>query len=157
MAPPQRLFPGDAELAKRDDDHRPAGRKSLGIAWQHRRIPHGPRRRTLQRVAYGIAALIVLYYFFKNMPTDLENPRQRPNYGLPAGTVVPPSKPSAHSSTSMPGQAVAEVSVHDFNGPIKFLHLAASLRAVSKTRGGELINDNVVCLWHMMEGPMLTI
>ena len=146
MPLPPRLFSGDEELGKKDDDHRRGGRTPMGLAWQHRRIPHGPHRRTLKRLALGILAFIVLYYFFKNMPTDLENPRQRPSYGFTAGPNAPPPKSTpGEDSRSKPGhEGTAESVAHDFNGPIKFYHLASTLHAVSKTRGAELINHNVL-------------
>ncbi len=114
----------------------------MGLAWQHRRMPHGPHRRTLKRLALGILAFIVLYYFFKNMPTDLENPRQRPNYGFPAGPNAPPPKSSPASKPSHEG--TTESVAHDFNGPIKFYHLASTLHAAARTRGAELVNQNVL-------------
>ncbi|KAG4444223.1 hypothetical protein IFR05_000320 [Cadophora sp. M221] len=148
MPMPPRIFPGDVELGKRDDDHRPGSKSGvgLGIAWQHRQIPHKPHRRTLRRIALGILVLIGFYYFFKNMPTDLESPRARPNYGPPPTPKPhPPSPPKDLNTVPKPAQKdTVEVPQHDFNGPIKFYHLAASLHAVSRTRGSELINNNVL-------------
>jgi len=139
MPLPPRLLSGDEELGKKDDDHRRGSRTPVGLAWHYRRIPHGLHRRTLKRLAWAILAFVVLYYFFKNMPTDLENPRQRPNYGFPAGPNAPPPK------FALAGQGrIVESAAHDFNGPIKFFHLASKLHAVSKTRGSELINHNVL-------------
>jgi hypothetical protein len=151
MPLPPRLFPGDEELGKRDDDHKPGKKSPLGIAWQHRRIPHGPHRRNMKRVALGLVVLIGLYYFFKNMPTDLENPRPRPHYdhnpakfGPEAGSRSPPSA-NQGSVQDARVEETAEASQHYFNGPIKFYQLASTLRAVSKTRGSEPVNRNVVC------------
>jgi hypothetical protein len=149
MPLPPRLFPGDEELGKRDDDHKRGGKSPLGLAWHQRRLPHGPHRRSLKRLALGILGLIVVYYFFKNMPKDLENPRQRPNYGLPSGPNAPPQKPppvNRDSRIKSGDGGTAESVAHDFNGPIKFYHLASTLHAVSKTRGSELINHNVVSI-----------
>lgn len=147
MPLPPRLFPEDEELGKRDDDHKRRAKSPMGLAWQHRRLSHGPHRRTLKRLTLGILGLIAFYYFFKNMPTDLENPRPRPNYGPPSGPNAPPPKPPLvnQDSTSKSGYGGTTESVaHDFNGPIKFYHLASTLHAVSKMRGSELINQNVV-------------
>ena len=150
MPLPPRLFPGDEELGKRDDDHKPGKKSPLGMAWQHRRIPHGPHRRNVKRVALGVVLLIGLYYFFKNMPTDLENPRSRPHYDHNPAR----SDPGAGSRPAPPAQQgpiqkarveeMAEASQHYFNGPIKFYQLASTLRAVSNTRGSEPVNRNVV-------------
>lgn len=149
MPLPPRLFPGDEELGKRDDDHKPGTKSPLGIAWQHRRIPHGPHRRNLKRVALGLVALICLYFFFKNMPTDLENPRPRPHYdhnGPESGSAAGRPPPATQGSMQKPGlEESADTSLHHFNGPIKFYQLASTLHAVSKTKGSELVNRNVVC------------
>lgn len=151
MPLPPRLFAGDEELGKKNDDHKPGkGMKSpLGIAWQQRRLPYGPQRRNMKRVALGLVVLISLYYFFKNMPTDLENPRPWPHYDHNPEQPGPAqgSRPPAANQGSMqkPGHVeTAKVPQHYFNGPIKFYQLASTLHAVSKTRGAELVNRNVV-------------
>lgn len=143
--PAARLFPGDVELGKRDDDHKPGSKTPLGIAWEHRRLPHGPHRRSLKRIGLGLLGLIAVYYFFKNMPTDLENPRTRPSYGHHVGGNAPVANSPSQYTPSNPAAGKAEEVRHDFNGPIKFYHLAATLHTVSKTGGGELINKNIVC------------
>jgi len=146
MPLPPRIFPGDVELGKRDDDHRPGSKSGvgLGIAWQHRQMPHRPHRRTLKKIALGVLALIGLYYFFKNMPTDLESPRQRPSYGPPSSPNPRPLYPPKDNAPKAGPKESTEVPLHDFNGPIKFYHLASSLHAVSRTRGSELNNNNVL-------------
>lgn len=78
MAPVTRLFPGDAEAAKRDDDHVPGSSSSIRLAWQHRR--RLIRRPRWQRVLLFLGLLVAIYYFIKNIPTDLRPPRQRPSY-----------------------------------------------------------------------------
>ncbi|KAG9229149.1 hypothetical protein BJ875DRAFT_475684 [Amylocarpus encephaloides] len=147
-----RIFVGDEELGKRDDEYRP-GKKSplgLGIVWQQRRSPHMPLRRNVKRISLGILALISLYYFFYNMPTDLQQPRQRPNYH-PAPPqsdkrpVLDTNTPKKSASVGKPGtKEEIETPAHDFSGPIKFYELAASLYAVAGTSGSELINRNVL-------------
>jgi len=160
MPLPPRIFPGDVELGKRDDDHRPGSKSGvgLGIAWQHRQMPHRPHRRTLKKIALGVLALIGLYYFFKNMPTDLESPRQRPSYGPPSSPNPRPLYPPKDNAPKAGPKESTEVPLHDFNGPIKFYHLASSLHAVSRTRGSELNNNNVVCcIWLLCGSRMLTV
>jgi hypothetical protein len=150
MPHPPRLFAGDIELGKRDDDHRPGKRSPLGMLWSQRRLALGPHRRTMKRVALGALALIALYYFFKNMPTDLENPGIRPQYDhatqqVGVGLNYPPSThPGSKPKQSQ--EDITEASPHYFNGPIKFYHLASTLHAVSRTKGSELVNRNVVSL-----------
>lgn len=152
-----RLFPGDEELGKRDDEYKP-GMKSplgLGIVWQQRRAsPHLPHRRMVKRIALGLLALIALYYFFYNMPTDLGQPRTRPNYHPGEDTTHNPTVPNTTpakqpakkpGSISKPGSGKEpQVILHDFNGPIKFYKLASTLKAVSGTRGSELLNKNIL-------------
>ena len=149
-----RLFPGDEELGKRDDDHRPGTKSPLGMAWQQRRIPHGPPRRSLKRAAMVVIVLIAAYYFFKNMPTDLKIPRARPHYdhspgqsSLTAGARGPPSDQG-------PMEEAKEKSQYYFNGPIKFYQLASSLHDVSNTKGSELVNQNVVNILRLLHAPL---
>ncbi|OWP05864.1 hypothetical protein B2J93_982 [Marssonina coronariae] len=127
-----RLFAGDVELGKRDDDHRPGSKSQFGLTWQQRRIAQTPpQRRNMKRLVLGILVVIGLYFFFKNMPTDLENPRSRPYYGPAAG----PDVPSTHSQDIVLKAEHKDTSdgpQHDFNGPIKFYELASSLRALTK-------------------------
>jgi hypothetical protein len=141
-----RLFPGDVELGKRDDDHKPGGKSQLGLAWQHRRIPNTPLKRSMKKVALGVLALIALYYFFRNMPTDLETPRKRPNYVHAAGPLTPLSKePDSQATAPKGGQTNAtDVPLHDYNGPIKFYNLASTLHDVLGTKGYQQDNSNVL-------------
>ncbi|KAK2626672.1 hypothetical protein QTJ16_003847 [Diplocarpon rosae] len=127
-----RMFAGDVELGKRDDDHRPGLRSPYGLTWQQRRIHQTPQRRNMRRLAVGLLALAGLYVFFKNMPNDLESPRTRPNYRTAAG----PGTASPYSQDIVlkaEPKDTAEVARHNFNGPIKFYHLASSLRAAQES------------------------
>lgn len=151
MPLPPRLFPGDEELGKRDDDHRPGRKRSLGMNWQQRQASWGPHRRTMRRMALAIVALLALYYFFKNMPTDLENPRPRPNYDH-SGTQIYPTQSSNQPAPVTQGSATSdqveghtEQLQHNFNGPIKFYNLATSLQTGGRHKGSETSNRNVVC------------
>ncbi|CAG8977978.1 hypothetical protein HYALB_00001859 [Hymenoscyphus albidus] len=153
-----RFFPGDEELGKKDDEYKPGMKSPLGlrIIWQQRRTPsHLRYRRTFKRLGLGLLALVALYYFFYNMPTDLGQPRPRPHYhpvedttylptSVPDVTLPkepgkkPPSLPNG--SKNGPGKEVW----HDFSGPIKFYKLASTLKSVSGTRGSQLLNRNVL-------------
>lgn len=146
MPIPPRMFPGDEELGKKDDDHKPGGKKNpLGLVWQHRRmaVAHGPNRRMMKRVVLGILGLIAVYYFFKHMPTDVDNPSHRPHYIPNTGSPSASNAPPADQNTKVKGKA-ADIP-HDFSGPIKFYELAESLHSVGNTRGVDLVNSNVVC------------
>ncbi|KAJ5869842.1 hypothetical protein N7455_004783 [Penicillium solitum] len=55
----------DEEMGKKDDDHRPSD-QSRFLPRQHRAIPR-PRR-----ILFAIIALVLVYEFFRHMPTDLK-------------------------------------------------------------------------------------
>jgi hypothetical protein len=155
MAP--RLFVGDEELGKRDDEYKPGKKASLGLGglWQQKRVQHGPPRRSIKRLGMLLLGIFAIYLFIHNIPTDLKPPRSRPSYTQNDPKKKGPSAPSAksdahkkpsvagYSGTSKPTKEQEEIP-HDFNGPIKFYDLAVSLHAVASTRGSDLINRNVV-------------
>ena len=151
MPLPPRLFPGDEELGKKDDDHKPGVKNSFGIPWQQWRPFHGPHRRNTKRVVLGLVVLICLCYLFKSMPTtDLENSRLPPAVPLA-------SPPASQGSTPKPEkEETMKASPHYFNGPIKFYQLASTLRAFSKTKSAEL-NRNVVRALEPLHTSLLII
>lgn len=159
MPLPQRLFSGDVEHGKKDDDHKPAT-SPFAAAWRQRPLAGGLQRRSLKRVALGLLALVAVYYFFKNMPTDLENPVRRPSYNPPTGLNTHPdtrpAHPPPHQGTKPEGKVKASP-LHDYNGPIKFYHLAVTLHAVSSAGGLEMVNKNVVSLVSFFCGSRLII
>jgi hypothetical protein len=136
---PPRLFPGDEELGKKDDDHKPGSRTPLTPLWPHHRTA---ARRSLKRLALGVLAIVALYYFFKNMPTDVQQRSRRPLYIHPeAGEQTAPHAkppPSSQGPTTTAGTKAEAISKgednelrHDFNGPIKFYKLAETLQPLS--------------------------
>jgi hypothetical protein len=154
MPHPPRLFPGDVELGKRDDDHKPGSKKRpLGAAWPHHRVF---LRRSYRKIALGLVLLVGLYYFFKNMPTGLGPRTARPDYDHPSAAQRPnrwsnsqTAKQEEAGGSTQPGAAdskLAEAGMkHSFNGPIKFYELAASLGAIGKnTKGGGLNTGHVL-------------
>jgi hypothetical protein len=155
MAP--RLFVGDEELGKRDDEYKPGKKASLGLGnlWQQKRVQHGPPRRSLKRVGILLLGAFAIYLFIHNIPTDLKPPRNRPSYientagkktpSSPGGKKEPSKKSPAagYSGTSRPRKE-EEVVPHDFSGPIKFYDLAVSLHAAASDQGTALKNRNVV-------------
>jgi hypothetical protein len=153
MPHPPRLFPGDVELGKRDDDHKPGSRRPLAASWFHHRIF---LRRSYKRIVWGLVLLVALYYFFINMPTDLGPRTSRPNYDHTSAAGA--NNRWSNSQTGQPDQAswstasgtadldeaTAETK-HWFNGPIKFYELASSLSAIAKnTKGGSLKIQHVL-------------
>ena len=149
MALPPRLFTGDDEMGKKDDDHKPGRKSSLRAVWQQRRISHGPHKRMLKRAALGTFALIVVYIFFKSMPTHLPNPNIRSHLGqspqnAPQENGSKPPVPANQGSMPNAGhEETTAVSPHYFNGPIQFYQLASTLHAV-RAKDRELTNRNVV-------------
>lgn len=153
MPHPPRLFPGDVELGKRDDDHKPGSRRALATAWSHNRLL---LRRSYKKIVMGLVLLIGLYYFFRNMPTDLGPRTARPDYDHPSAVQRPNrwpnSQPGKHKEAGGDTQSVevesklAEADTkHSFNGPIKFYELAASLGSIAKnTKGSGLITGHVL-------------
>ncbi|ESZ95375.1 hypothetical protein SBOR_4231 [Sclerotinia borealis F-4128] len=154
MPLPPRLFNGDVELGKRDDDHKPGSKTPLGLAWKHRR-PH-VQRRSIKKIIFGLLVGIGLYYFYKYMPTDLQNPRQRPHYtqfgGVPAqaglkgtgGSKAPSPQLNPKQVSKSTDDESTELSGHTYNGPIRFYQLATTLHAMSKVKGSDLLNNNVL-------------
>ncbi|TAQ84201.1 hypothetical protein B7494_g7473 [Chlorociboria aeruginascens] len=129
-------------MGKRDDDHKPGSKSPLELVWQQRR-PHLRTRSLAKRLFFGLVGVVTLYYFFKYMPTDLKPPRSRPHYDR-SGVRGPQQKPVPTISPKTPQNEVAEGPQHYFNGPIKFYNLAATLHQISKTKGSQLINQNVL-------------
>ena len=141
-----RIFDGDEELGKKDDDHRPlnGALKSSG-SWSARQPAPWLRRR---KIFYGIGALLLLYVFVKNIPPDLgpapqdasSRAYQQDNEGAklpPASSLPPTNKPKRPSTPS-------EAEEHYHDGPIKFYRLASSLHSVARLGGQKDVNKNVV-------------
>ena len=136
------IFAGDEELGKKDDDHRPMNGAETSAPWSARRTAPGLRKR---RVFYGICALLFLYVFIKNIPTDLgPSSRSVPIPGpdevrkLLSQSSDPPTKKPEKPVTP----SAAEEHYHD--GPIKFYMLASSLHSVARLGGQHEINKNIL-------------
>jgi len=147
MALHTRLYSGDEELGKRDDDHKL--RAKPRTAWHYRRLL---LRRNIKKIGLALLVLIAMYYFFKNMPTGLERPSNRPHYdhSQTQGRVSRP-RPTASAAERPQGDSSSNIVDHEhrseehwFNGPIKFYELAASLHAIMKTGGAINANRNVL-------------
>jgi hypothetical protein len=147
MAP--RLYPGDEELGKRDDDHKPGTKPPLLAVWHYRRLHF---RRSGKKIGLLLLAVIALYYFVKNIPTDLQRPPSlRPSYppdtggqSRPIPKTTAPSHKGGHSGHSTKADKKEQKGEHWFNGPIKFYELAASLHSISATGGAMADNRNVL-------------
>ncbi|KNG85345.1 hypothetical protein ANOM_006324 [Aspergillus nomiae NRRL 13137] len=76
MLTTKKPFLADEELGKKDDDHRP---RKPSHFWRSSKQWKPPR---LRRIVLGVAALYMLYVFFRNMPTDLSPAPERLNPAL---------------------------------------------------------------------------
>ncbi len=151
MSWPGRLWAGDEELGKKDDDHRPSNGVSQSTAWSVRKPQALPRRR---RIIYALCAALFLYLFIKNIPTDLGSNALRadsrvyqPPKSPQESTILPsPGKITPPSSGKKPPRpkTPSEAQEHYHDGPIKFYKLAASLHAVAKLGGQKENNKNVL-------------
>ncbi|CAG7940140.1 unnamed protein product [Penicillium salamii] len=74
MAPTKMPLQADEEMGKKDDDHRPIDARFRSL--RHKAIPR-PRR-----IVIALIILIILYEFFKNMPTDLAPAVERYDPGM---------------------------------------------------------------------------
>ena len=136
-----RLFAGDEELGKKDDDHRPAKDGLLPSTWPIRRAAPRARGRS---VLYCLLACLVIYLFIHNIPTDLGPVTQRPHYRTPSqgGPGPAPLEALAAKFPRPEKQPSAEKDTYD--GPVKFYKLATSLHAVARLIGHGGVNKNVL-------------
>ncbi|CAI7569546.1 unnamed protein product [Penicillium glandicola] len=124
----------DEEMGKKDDDHRPSDQARF-LPLRHRAIPR-PRR-----ILFAIIALVLVYEFFKHMPTDLKPAVDRYNPTIAklreeslarlAGEDKPPAMPNAETvlPDNLPPVKVLESNQKEeaYDGMIKFYELAHSL------------------------------
>jgi hypothetical protein len=161
---PRSLFLSDEEMGKKDDDHGRAGASAKALpgglrtpTWHPTR---GPQRRLAKRICLVLIGALFIYVFVQNIPTDLgPSPSGRPAYsatgagvsngggglgggGLGGGGLgggVPNNNPVAHRPSVLEGSRE-----HTYTGPPKFVQLAPSLHAIAATRGGMLMNKNIL-------------
>ncbi|CAG7997309.1 unnamed protein product [Penicillium olsonii] len=74
MAPAKMPLQADEEMGKKDDDHRPIDARFRPLRQRAIFRPH--------RIIFALIALIILYEFFKNMPTDLAPAVERYDPGM---------------------------------------------------------------------------
>jgi hypothetical protein len=149
MALPPRIFPGDEEYGKRDDDHKSAKPRPLSAVFMNSRMP---QRRNLKRLGIFLAFLVGFYYFFKHMPTDLAPATRRPNYqhgqaDTQQNWARGRQGPHGGTAGSIPKDQWADETAtdkHGFNGPIKFYNLALTLHAITANGGGNWARQNVL-------------
>ena len=147
-----RISTGPEELGKKDDDYRPAKHGSTNVSpWVWTQTISTPRIRR-RRTFVAILALIGLYVFFKNIPTNLQPISQRYDIRVPgqtySGGQLPPSfggfsGPSPNQAPPRPENKLDKDNQY-YNGEIRFYVLAASLHAIAKTTGYRPVNKNVM-------------
>ena len=143
MPLPGRIFAGDEELGKKNDDHRPIDGAISIPAWSWTKWNAAPRVRK-RRLIIGLLIGLVVYFFFKNIPTDLGPVAQRVDTRVPGQTFggfplsrIPPRKPP-HPD----GESESEKRYYD--GPVNFYSLGGSLQGIAKTMGYRERNKNVL-------------
>ena len=146
MPRPGRIFTGSEELGKKDDDHRPRP-VSPWLRWTQTISTPRIRRR---RAFVALLALIGLYLFFKNIPTDLQPMSKRYDIRVPgqtySGAQLPLagfSGPSPHEAPPRP-EANSLENKHYYDGELRFYALAASLHGIARTTGYRSVNKNVM-------------
>lgn len=115
----------DEELGKKDDDHRLPPARS-------RFLPHLSKFPRPRRLIAAFICLVLLYQFFKHMPTDLRPARERydPRFGqqnpLPPKSPQPPVVPQIDIPSGL-GTQGEENKGELYDGKIKLYELASSL------------------------------
>lgn len=136
-----RIFSGDEELGKKDDDHRPGKGSTRPLSWVPRQPMPGFRQR---RYFYGLIAILFIYLFAKNFPTDVgPNPRLG-NSMLPLTGAQLASRPKAPLGQPPRPKAQSDAEKYYYDGPIQFYKLAISLHAVAGLVGYNGANKNVL-------------
>ena len=135
------ILAGDEELGKKNDDHRPIN-GAASAPWSARKTSPAWKRR---RLFYGICALLLIYIFVKNIPTDLgPAPRYSPSAAdIPSEKLPSTSKPPPVRRPKRPATP-SEAEEHYFDGPIKFYKLASSLHGVARLDGQHELNKNIL-------------
>ena len=145
MPLPGRTFARDEELGKKDDDHRPVNGTIPVPSWSWVTSKPTPRMRR-RRVFYGLVAVLLLYLFVKNVPTDLGPVSQRLDTRVPGQTLagVPLSYSDAPTGQPPHAGAKSKSENHYYDGQIKFPYLAATLFGIARTMGYRELNRNVL-------------
>ncbi|KAL5414098.1 hypothetical protein PMIN06_003957 [Paraphaeosphaeria minitans] len=141
------MLPGDEELGKKDDDHKPGAARMP--KWTPRSTPLRWRRR---RILLAIVGLCMAYLLVKNMPSSggwtdqittaeyASAPPGRFNYAHEQAANEEPTGPPPGYRAPRAG----EPAPHTFDGQFRFYRLAASLHGASHTYGYRAVNRNIV-------------
>lgn len=135
-----RIFAGDEELGKKDDDHkfRKGHVPPLSRTFRHS-VPAIRRRR----LVYGVVFLLLLYILFQHVLPDLGfHPQRRGSRGSDKDQAV--SYEAAPTGQPPRSRASLKVEEHYYGGRIKFYNLAGSLRGVMGLGRHNRINRHVI-------------
>ncbi|KAK7417524.1 hypothetical protein QQX98_004488 [Neonectria punicea] len=126
-----RLWPGDEEMAKKDDDLGAPGHPMLSAQWQATRAPR--RRAAVRLVAYAVFFIVFVFALYRLIPSSPTDPADRPAEKGSSSGFNPPRK-----------QQVTPEQDRTYSGPINFPNLGKTLRLLSGTGGGIERNRNVL-------------
>lgn len=135
-----RIFAGDEELGKKDDDHKLKRNHALPLTWNFRRSMLAFRKR---RLFYGLVFLIVLYLFFQNAPRGLGFHSQRKGSWL-SGENREPNYEEAPTGPPPRPRVSPKAAEHYYEGRIKFYNLAVSLHGIMGLGRHNRLNRNVL-------------
>ncbi|KAI9847769.1 MAG: hypothetical protein M1838_000768 [Thelocarpon superellum] len=148
MPLPARIFPGDEELGKRDDDHRPGERSALPLAPSVWRSTFRFRRKRALPIVLFLLFVVLLYRrqqsehglspALSNVTFTPWTPLSGPGISRPRPQASVPLEPPPVPETG------AETLKHYYNGPIKLFQLATSLQAIGKGRSWGERNRHVL-------------
>lgn len=124
----KRLWPGDEEMAKKDDDLHIHGHPRLSTQWQSTRAP---RRRAVTRfVAYAVFCGLLIFALYRFIHT------------IPGGTNERAASGASSVRERQGGAKMA--SDRSYTGPVKFPNLPQTLRNIQATGGSSERNRNVL-------------
>ena len=135
-----RIFAGDEELGKKDDDHKLKKSHSLPLPWASRHSMLPFRRR---RLLYGVVFLLVLYLLFENAPLGLGSHSQRRGFWFSGGDRASNYEAAPTGPPPRP-RVPPKAEEHYYEGRIKFYNLAVSLHGMMGLGRHNRVNRNVL-------------
>lgn len=135
-----RIFAGDEELGKKDDDHKLRKSHVLPLPWTFRHPVLAFRKR---RLFYGVVLLFLVYLLIQNAPLDL-GLHSRRRGSLVSGEARASSYEAAPTGQPPRPRAFPKIEEHYYEGRIKFYNLAVSLHGMMGLRRHNRVNKNVL-------------
>jgi hypothetical protein len=135
-----RIFAGDEELGKKDDDHKLKRGRLFPSSWKSRHPMLVVRRR---RLSYGVVTLLLVYLLIQIVPLNLGS-HPRPWASSGPGDVQAGSKEAAPTGRPPRPRVFSQVDEHYYEGRVKFYNLAVSLYAVKSFGGHNRVNRHVM-------------